>query len=544
MAATGLSLVAWAQKAPRKAFSTEYPPFEGMEWRAGEKISLSDGSTPQGAEYTVTDAGGRSSFMGKGACRSDEGLWLSLYPSAALRRWNSDTLHFAIPHEQVVNQCIPPLYSRTEGREFVFKPLTAFLKFELPSGLPPVKEIRFSANKYISGSYKVGLGAKTVSVLLDRGERFRDIVLKPEDGGVIAPGEYSMPIFARILPDGLTVEVVSEDGRVARQAVPSELRFSLGKTRDLGILHGLQFAERDAPAPAFEEKWRQGGYPRTDIGKRLKSDLCPKIVDVLWDTTFCVTGGLDYYEMMVLTDAQEKQHIFLLRTDPSRGTEIRVAISDETTSSTWKRQTPAKMAAALDTPAHPVYAIINADFCDNREPIKPRGPVHCDGKMWAPGYSIDPQFPQQALSYVGVTFDGRMTIAPSAGYASAKKTLKECTGAGVILVQDSLIQGGYVPLPGRDPRTAIGYTSENIVWMLAVDGRHGTLGMTYAEMASIFLGLGCTDAVNLDGGGSTQMLVRDPRTDELSLRNWPSDPHNGFGGRERPRLDAWYIVKK
>ena len=59
----------------------------------------------------------------------------------------------------------------------------------------------------------------------------------------------------------------------------------------------------------------------------------------------------------------------------------------------------------MDTPSNPLYAIINADFCDNREPIKPRGPVHCDGKIWAPSYSIDPHFTQQALSYVGVDFD-------------------------------------------------------------------------------------------------------------------------------------------
>ena len=55
----------------------------------------------------------------------------------------------------------------------------------------------------------------------------------------------------------------------------------------------------------------------------------------------------------------------------------------------------------MDTPSNPLYAIINADFCDNREPIKPRGPVHCNGKIWAPSYSIDPHFTQQALNILG-----------------------------------------------------------------------------------------------------------------------------------------------
>jgi exopolysaccharide biosynthesis protein len=115
----------------------------------------------------------------------------------------------------------------------------------------------------------------------------------------------------------------------------------------------------------------------------------------------------------------------------------------------------------------------------------------------------------------------------------------------VILIQNHEIQGGYVDTPGRDPRTAVGYTSDNIVWILAVDGRHkGVEGMTYLEMASIFKALGCEAAVNLDGGGSTQMLVRNPQTESIEMQNWPSDPHNGFGGRERARLNGWVIMKK
>ena len=47
--------------------------------------------------------------------------------------------------------------------------------------------------------------------------------------------------------------------------------------------------------------------------------------------------------------------------------------------------------------------------------------------------------------------------------------------------------------------------------------------MTYDEMGSIFVALGCKKAVNLDGGGSTQMLVRDPQTLATSLVNKPSD---------------------
>ncbi len=723
-----LSLAVFAQKAPKKAFSTEYPPLSGCEWLAGEPVNLY-GSQPQGVIYTTTDAGQKTAFMGNGARRTEEGHWVAIYPASALRMWGENTLYFTIPREQVAQKGGFPVYNRTEGRDFEFKPLTAFIKFEIPAGFPDVKEIRISTDKFISGNFKANLGAKNVSVQLDTGIRFREIVLKPENDGVMGAGEYRVALFARPLPNGLTMEIVAADGTVATRKITAELKFALGKTRDLGILHNVRFFDRSAPSrvgtalgkegvifwedpenplkgkavaateavsqwattnqaygihnekenyllvhetvtalPAYkanpgnfpavkacdemrkalggnwhvpslaemkylfnayygqapgplpengteysddasreaaarfnaaltslggtpllassDEYWICGqnsngnlqyvnlrkfqnshavqttertvrcvldfeeaqivakdGYPKTDVGKRLESAACQRVVKVLWDTTYTVTPGLEYYELKLVTDANEPQDVFLLRVDPSQGLDVRVAISSISNPPVWKRQTPVEMAKHVSTPERPVYAVVNADFCDNREPIRPRGPIHCEGKIWAPSYSIDPHFTQQALSYLGVTFDGKMTIGPSSNYPIVRKDLKECTGGGVILVKNSQIQGGYVTQIHRDPRTAVGFNADNIVWILAVDARHGTNGMTYGEEASIFQGLGCTDAVNLDGGGSTQMRVRDPETGELMLRNWPSDPHYGFGGRERPRLNAWMVVK-
>lgn len=729
VAALCLSLLSYAQKAPKKSFLTEIAPLD-MPWVDGEQINFSDSDEGEGVVYTVQNYGTKTYFMGKGACRSEEGNWLALYPASALRRWEGACLYFNIPHEQVGCKNDKPMYSRTQSISMDFKPLTAYLTFTLAPGQPPVKEIRICANKYISGSYMVDLDAKSVSVQLDTGERFREIILKPQDGDVLAPGDYTMSIFARVLPDGLTVEIVGLDGKVETRKIGAELTFKLGKTRDIGIIDNLSFDDetnsvvgniygdngvifwvnpddhskgKAVSATASVVKWAEsngvygihnfkenyekvhstivdlpaykanpenfqaikaceemrkadggnwhvpsalemkylfnayygktagvlpengteytdeeslqaaarfdaqlesmGGegllakpyhywicgqnssgnvqyvdlstfhngnsvqtemkyvrcvrdfhvaptagtkeYPQTEIGKLLKSDKCPKIIDVIWDTTYTVTGGLDYYQMVVLTETYDKLDLYLLRTDPSKGLEVRAAVSGESTTSTWKRQVPTEMAAHLESQSNTVYALVNADFCENRLPIRPRGPLHSDGQIWVSSYSIDPKLPQQALSYVGVTFDGMMTIAPTADYSSAKKSLKECTGAGVILLNDYQIQGGYVNDPARDPRTAIGHTEDNIVWILAVDGRHkGAEGMTYLEMATIFKSLGCIDAVNLDGGGSTQMLVRDPQTDEIQMRNWPSDPTKGFGGRERARLNFWVIMKR
>ena len=62
---------------------------------------------------------------------------------------------------------------------------------------------------------------------------------------------------------------------------------------------------------------------------------------------------------------------------------------------------------------------------------------------------------------------------------------------------------------GRNPRTAIGYTEDNNLILVAVDGREGSsVGLTLVELAKLMKTLGCTNAINLDGGGSTVMYIK------------------------------------
>lgn len=60
----------------------------------------------------------------------------------------------------------------------------------------------------------------------------------------------------------------------------------------------------------------------------------------------------------------------------------------------------------------------------------------------------------------------------------------------------------------RHPRTVVGVTPSGDLWFVAIDGRQSmSAGATLEEAAKIMLRLGCVDAVNLDGGGSTAMNV-------------------------------------
>ncbi|MDQ3940188.1 MAG: phosphodiester glycosidase family protein [Actinomycetota bacterium] len=64
---------------------------------------------------------------------------------------------------------------------------------------------------------------------------------------------------------------------------------------------------------------------------------------------------------------------------------------------------------------------------------------------------------------------------------------------------------------GRNPRTGIGATPEGLLLLITVDGRQPgrSVGMTLWEFADLFRFFGATEALNLDGGGSTTMVVRD-----------------------------------
>lgn len=63
----------------------------------------------------------------------------------------------------------------------------------------------------------------------------------------------------------------------------------------------------------------------------------------------------------------------------------------------------------------------------------------------------------------------------------------------------------------RHPRTAVGVRADGTLLLVAVDGRRPTesVGMSLSELTDLMLELGCVSALNLDGGGSTTMVVEE-----------------------------------
>src|SRR6185312_13269123 len=107
-----------------------------------------------------------------------------------------------------------------------------------------------------------------------------------------------------------------------------------------------------------------------------------------------------------------------------------------------------------------------------------------------------------------------------------KWKMKTAVGGGPVLVQNNKVQISNneerkffgKAINDHHPRTAIGYTNDNKIIILVAEGRSETAsGLTLTQEAQILADLGCVEALNLDGGGSTCMLLNGKQV------NSPSD---------------------
>lgn len=109
------------------------------------------------------------------------------------------------------------------------------------------------------------------------------------------------------------------------------------------------------------------------------------------------------------------------------------------------------------------------------------------------------------------------------------------TGAGITLLKDGTLTSQTDVY--RHPRTMIGVKEDGTIIMGVIDGRQPDVNMygaTQEEMAAMMRHYGAVEAYNLDGGGSSTMLIREGN--DFRVVNSPSD------GRERTDANAILIV--
>ena len=95
----------------------------------------------------------------------------------------------------------------------------------------------------------------------------------------------------------------------------------------------------------------------------------------------------------------------------------------------------------------------------------------------------------------------------------------------------------------RHNRTAVGIRDDGTVLLFVADGRHKEAeGLSLTELQQLLRWLGCHDALNLDGGGSTTMFLN--IGDYQGVVNYPSDNGRFDHEGERGVSNAVMVIKK
>jgi hypothetical protein len=171
---------------------------------------------------------------------------------------------------------------------------------------------------------------------------------------------------------------------------------------------------------------------------------------------------------------------------------------------------------------YPWWSRSLADYYPHEgDPVHPRGFTASQGKVY---WTTDANFPTLYISSRGsLSFD-----APAHPYNA--------------ISGDPMLVSGGTQMPNLDdtdlhPRTAVGYARNGrYLYLVVVDGRQPfySEGITLKELADVMVSLGAQYAMNLDGGGSSTIVVEGadgiPR-----VLNSPID--NYIPGRERPVAD-------
>ncbi|MBK8520944.1 MAG: phosphodiester glycosidase family protein [Ferruginibacter sp.] len=158
--------------------------------------------------------------------------------------------------------------------------------------------------------------------------------------------------------------------------------------------------------------------------------------------------------------------------------------------------------------------------------------------QWELAALKDSAFTHDLDYYKAATSVGTHAISPSL----QKWKMKTAIGGGPVLVQDGKIKitnNEELKFTGKaihdkHPRTCMGYTNDGYLIIMAIQGRFPGVaeGATLEQEAKLLIDVGCVEALNLDGGGSSCMLINGKETIK------PSDK-----GNERP-VPAVFIIKQ
>ena len=142
--------------------------------------------------------------------------------------------------------------------------------------------------------------------------------------------------------------------------------------------------------------------------------------------------------------------------------------------------------------------------------------------------------PWYGYNFLAVDKNGKAFISNAAEYdAKLRGTLEYAVGGGMRLIREGqvFLYGDPLGKGTKAPRTAVGFDPEGNAILMCCDGRtKRSGGMSLADEIDLYQQLGnITELLNLDGGGSTTVVVKDS-DGQHEIRNIPSGPAFPFSG--------------
>lgn len=251
--------------------------------------------------------------------------------------------------------------------------------------------------------------------------------------------------------------------------------------------------------------------------------------------------GVEETNIRYVSNKGKNMSIFFLKVDlVQAGIDAEVATAYNRADSTTGTQTvngqiEAKNEVMAD---RQVIAGVNADYFywdTNTNKIVAEGLLFKDGVM----IKDHPVIPSRSIHFFGIKNNGQAVLGDKKLYLLNKEYLQNATGGRYLLNQFGEVAADYLLDVSVEPRTTVGLFNPKTAVFMVVDGRRSSYsnGLTVLEMAKIFKAIGVQDALNLDGGGSTTLVVRNDTTGVYETRNKVSD-----AAGERGVSDSWVIT--
>ncbi len=136
-----------------------------------------------------------------------------------------------------------------------------------------------------------------------------------------------------------------------------------------------------------------------------------------------------------------------------------------------------------------------------------------DGAVFIANYSVN--------GFLNFNFAEGDTIRVEATVSPDVDAIKEASGGNTLIVRDGEVCEFTSNITGKAQRTAMGLSpSGKTLVLVTVDGREeDCAGFTQTDLARFMIALGCSEAINLDGGGSTTLVAPDRYSGAQTVQN-------------------------